>query len=125
MFQRLRDTSLSLRLTALYVAILAAVLAVLGFVLYSQVQNFLLNDTRDRITAGAQQAIMRVPKNGRDQRNTLPDIGRLIGITSELSSRDTVARIFTADGTILVGGQSIPEQPEPPACSPADLQRAI
>ncbi len=126
MFKHLRDTPLSLRLTALYVAILATVLAVLGFVLYNQVESFLLKDTRDRLTAGAQQAIMRVPpKNGREQRSSTLDFGRLGGITGELTSRDTVARILAADGTVLVGGQTIPEQPAPPDCAPADLQRAV
>ena len=128
MGHRLRDTPLSLRLTAFYVAILATVLAVFGFVLYNQVENFLLDNARDRITSGAQQAIARSANMGnvrREPRGPSPDIGRLVGITGELSSRDTVARILTADGTILAGGQAFPEQPAPPTCSPDDLRRAL
>ena len=40
-----RDISLSWRLTALYVAILAVVLTALGVVLYVRVEHFLLGDT--------------------------------------------------------------------------------
>ena len=55
----MRDTPLSLRLTALYVAILITVLGILGGVIYVQVENFLLNDVRDRNLTGARNAINR------------------------------------------------------------------
>jgi len=55
----LRDTPLSLRLTALYVAILIAVLGSLGGVIYVQVESFLLRDIRDRNLIGARNAIDR------------------------------------------------------------------
>ena len=130
MWRRLqRDTPLSLRLTALYVAILATVLVVLGFTLYARVEEFLIRDTRDRLTVGAQQAINR-PKGGGGNRppynaNSSIDINRLSGITSELTSRDTVARIIAADGTVLAGGQSYATQPKPPECTPAEIERAV
>src|SRR5687767_12623851 len=100
MWRRLqRDTPLSLRLTALYVAILATVLVVLGFTLYAQVEDFLIRDTRDRLTVGAEQAINRPKGGGGGSRppysnGSSIDINRLSGITSELTSRDTVARII-------------------------------
>ena len=55
----LRDTPLSLRLTALYVAILIAVLAILGGVIYFRVERFLLDDVGDRNLKGAMKAIDR------------------------------------------------------------------
>jgi len=68
MRQRIRDISLSWRLTALYVAILAAVLTSLGVVLYTQVQYFLTNDTASRLQASAR------PPGGPPQRRG-PDNG--------------------------------------------------
>lgn len=55
----LRDTPLSLRLTALYVAILITVLGILGGVIYVQVESFLLRDVRERNLTGARNAINR------------------------------------------------------------------
>ena len=55
----LRDTPLSLRLTALYVAILITVLGILGGVIYVQVESFLLRDAAARNIAGAKNAIDR------------------------------------------------------------------
>jgi two-component system OmpR family sensor kinase len=124
MMRRLRDMPLSLRLTALYVAILATVLAVLGFVLYTQVEDFLIRDTRDRLVAGAEAAIKRPPPN-RGRGGPAIEFNQLSNVTRELSSNVTVARIFGPDCTILAGGQDYEDQPNPPACSAADLQRTI
>jgi two-component system OmpR family sensor kinase len=125
MLRRLRrDTPLSLRLTVLYVAILATVLAVLGFVLYGQVQDFLIRDTRDRLVASAADAIVRRPPS-RNRPNSGPDSQQLVIVARDLTSNDTVARIFNANGEVLAGGQDYAGQPNPPACSAADLQRTI
>jgi len=56
----LRDTPLSLRLTALYVAILIAVLGILGSVIYVQVESSLLHDVRERNVNGAMKTIDRL-----------------------------------------------------------------
>lgn len=116
-----RDTPLSWRLTGLYVAILATVLAVLGVVLYVQIERFLLNDTAKRLVDGARPAITRsfAPRRGNEPPQ---DLSRLMG---ELSSRDTVARLIAADGTIISATQVYPEQPESPAPTPDELQRAF
>jgi hypothetical protein len=55
----MRDTPLSLRLTALYVAILIIVLGILGGVIYVQVESFLLRDVQERNLTGARNAVNR------------------------------------------------------------------
>src|SRR5689334_25159149 len=100
-----RDISLSWRLTALYVAILAVVLTALGVVLYVRVEQFLLDDTAGRLQAAAHSSVARAasfrrgPGGQENPGGPSPDIGRLNGLTGELSSRDTVARVISADGT--------------------------
>src|SRR5260221_6627897 len=105
MMRRLRDISLSWRLTALYVTILAAVLATLGVVLYVQVENYLLQDTQNRLEDAARAAMMHSDRGGGPQRGPGSpgyDLnGRLVMLTAELTSRDTVARVLAPDGTIL------------------------
>src|SRR5690349_1434461 len=124
MIRRLRDMPLSLRLTALYVAILATVLAVLGFVLYSRVEDFLIRDTRDRLVASAEEAIVRRPPN-RNRPTPGPAYDQLVVVARDLTSDDTVARIFSANGDVLAGGQEYANQPNPPVCSAVDLQQTI
>ena len=148
----MRDTPLSLRLTALYVAILITVLGILGGVIYVQVERFLLDDVRDRNLAGARNAITRAapfrrgtgfpnsaggvvpvygatpvsgagPLGGEGQST---DVSRLSGILMEVSSRETTAQIFGADCSLLaVTTQAIPDQPIPPPCDLTELQQSL
>ncbi len=151
----LRDTPLSLRLTALYVAILITVLGILGGVIYMQVERFLLDDVRERNLTGARNAINRPapfrrgngfpsttgggtlpvygatpvggggPTSGNGEGPTT-DVNRLGGILMEVSSRETTAQIFGTDCTLLaVATQAIPDQPTPPACDVAEVQQAL
>jgi two-component system OmpR family sensor kinase len=125
MGRRLRDLPLSLRLTALYVAILATVLAALGFAVYKQVQDFLIDDTHNRLVTAAREAIDRpLPNPGRGRGGAAPD-DRWDIWTRELSSRDTVARLIGQDGAILSDGKEYSYQLAPPECSAADLQRTV
>ena len=128
----LRDTPLSLRLTAVYVAILAAVLTALGVVIYAQVEDFLIRDTAQRLAQGARPAIMRAAGPGpRRGPGPPPDATRLVAdldagrLVTELSSRDTVARVIAPDGAVAAGEKVYPEQPNPPACDPEHLRQAL
>jgi two-component system OmpR family sensor kinase len=136
----LRDTPLSLRLTALYVAILIAVLGILGGAIYVQVERFLLDDVAARNLTGAKNAIDRVPlRRGGNSPGGGGGVGgpgnaegpgiepnRLSGIATEMSSRETTTQIFGADcGLLAVSAQPIPEQPTPPACDVAEVRRAL
>jgi len=115
MRQRIRDISLSWRLTALYVAILAAVLTSLGVVLYVQVQDFLIEDTASRLQASAK------PPGGPIQRRG-PDNGyegsRLAELAKNISASDTTVQIIGTDGTILATAMPYSGRPTAP---PADL----
>ena len=116
-------------------AILAVVLTALGVVLYVRVEHFLVADTVDRLEAAAHSSVARSvafrrgPGGQETPGSPSPDINRLNGLTGELSSRDTVARVVSADGTILATGQTFPDQPRRPyaarttcgACSPGTL----
>src|SRR4051794_36842342 len=129
MMRRLRDISLGWRLTALYVTILAVVLATLGVVLYVRVDDYLLNDTKSRLENAALAAISHADRPNEPRRGPggpSPDPGmRLTGLTQELTSRDTVARVLAPDGTVIATGPAIPDQPVPPDCAAADLQRTV
>src|SRR5215212_1278122 len=129
MVRRLRDISLSWRLAALYVTILVAVLATLGVVLYVRVENFLLDDTKNRLESAARAAIIHADRPNEPRRGpggSSPDPGvRLTGLTQELTSRDTVARVLAPDGTVIATGPAYPDQPVPPDCASADLQRTV
>jgi two-component system OmpR family sensor kinase len=124
-----RDISLSWRLTALYVAILAAVLVTLGIVLFARVEHFLIDDTKARLETSAKAAIMRAnrgndPRRGPGGPFPQADTDRLKNLTMELTSQETVARAFSSDGTLLAIGPAIEDQPVPPECAVGDLQRA-
>jgi two-component system OmpR family sensor kinase len=151
----MRDTPLSLRLTALYVAILIIVLGILGGVIYVQVESFLLRDVQERNLTGARNAVNRAapfrrgngfpgtvgggtipvygatPVNGGgptsgNGEGQATDVNRLSDILREVSSRETTAQIFGTDCTLLaVTTQAIPDQPIPPACDVAEVQRAL
>src|SRR5918997_6000398 len=118
MRRRLRDTPLSLRLTALYAAILAAVLTALGVAIFAQVERFVIDDTARRLEEGARPAIGRAFNPGpRRGGGPGPDLGRSAGspaldeLARELSSTGTAARVIAPDGTILAGARLLPEQP--------------
>ena len=121
MRRRLRDLPLSLRLTALYVAILAAVLGVLGFVLYSQVAGFVLRDTTDRLERAAASGIVREtgPRHDADD-----DTDNLRELLVGLASRDVAARVLAADGSVLANGAAFDGQPVPPDVSAEEMRRA-
>jgi hypothetical protein len=96
MRQRIRDISLSWRLTALYVAILAVVLMSLGVVLYTQVQDFLLKDTASRLQASARPPSGPAPRRGNDGGGY--ESLRLAELAKNISSRDTTVQIIDPDG---------------------------
>lgn len=119
MRQRIRDISLSWRLTALYVAILAAVLTSLGVVLYTQVQIFLLNDTANRLQASA-----RPPSGGpaphRDNEGGGYESPRLTELARNIASRDTTVQIISPKGVILATAAPYNGRPTAP---PVDLDK--
>ncbi|MFN8514494.1 MAG: response regulator transcription factor [Chloroflexia bacterium] len=114
--------ALSLRLTALYVAILTVVLATLGFALYAQVEAFMLRDAAARLERAAASAIVRAsgPRHGPDDGT---DAAR--NLLAELASRDVAARILATDGSVLASGATFYDQPVTPDVPAGALGQAV
>ena len=115
---RWRNLSLRVRLTLLYVGLLALLLALLGGALYWDFQNFLLESTATRLRAQAKPVI--------DTLTAVPDpLSQADVLARDLTSRDTTAIIIAPDGTILASGKTLPEEPAPPPPDPAYYERAL
>ncbi|HEY8597062.1 MAG TPA: ATP-binding protein [Thermomicrobiales bacterium] len=123
MRQRIRDISLSWRLTALYVAILAAVLTSLGVVLYAQVQDFLIKDTASRLQASAKPPGGPMPRRGNDGGGYEPL--RLAELAKNISSRDTTVQIIGPDGTILATAVPYNGRPTAPPADPNNVRLVL
>ena len=122
MRQRIRDISLSWRLTALYVAILAVVLTSLGVVLYTQVQDFLIKDTASRLQASARPPGGPIQRRGPD---TSFDAMRLAEMAKNISARDTTVQIIAPDGTILATAIPYSGRPTAPACDQNTIRQVL
>ncbi len=115
MYRRIRDISLSWRLTALYVTVLAVVLTILGVVLYTRVEDFLLRDTASRLQASAK------PPSGPNRRpddGNITDPARLADLAKNISSQDTTVQIISPDGTILATAIPYKGRPTAPTVDP-------
>ena len=115
---RWRNLSLRVRLTLLYVGLLALLLATLGGALYWDFQNFLLTSTATRLRAQAKPVIDALMTTG-DQRAQAQTLAR------NLTSRDTAALIIAPDGSVIASGKTLPEEPAPPPPDPAHYHRAL
>lgn len=127
--------SLPLKLTLLYVGLLALILGTLGTVLYLDNQRFLVDNLAARVRAQAKPIIARwlfgrgqpPPLLGRDQgprgRPRLEDIAA--GLARDLTSRDSGALILDRRGRVLARGKVLPEEPEPAPPDPAFYRRAL
>lgn len=129
-----RDAPLRWRLTAFYVALLVAILATLGVLLYAQLASFLWRDARVRLLADAAPAIARhlgKPPGPKGSAAGDPLAREARPLANELSTRDLAAVVLGRDGTVLASGQTLPdgqtlpEQLAPPAPTPDQLRRAL
>ncbi len=116
--KRWRNISLRVRLTLLYVGLLALLLAVLGGVLYWDFQNFLLESTATRLRAQAKPIIDEASAAAAPLENAQT-------LARDLTSRDTVALIIGPDGETVAVGKTLPEEPAPPPPDPAYDARAL
>lgn len=129
---------LRLRLTALYVALLAVLLVALGAAVYLDTRHFLLTTTAVRLRAQAKPIIdqwrgsLELDLTGAgDARPQLSSIltQRQRDIAAELAraltSRDTAAVILDGHGRYLADGQALPEEPAAAEPQPAYIARAL
>jgi two-component system OmpR family sensor kinase len=109
--------SLSLRLTLLYVGLLALLLVALGLMLYLDTRQFVVDSTAVRLRAQAKPVIERwlaAPRTAPPLVDVASDLAR------SLTSRDTAAVIVDAGGTVLADGRRLPEEP---VAAPIDRER--
>lgn len=105
--------SFKLRLTALYVGLLAFLLISLGVAIYLDTRHFLLNSTAVRLRAQAKPIIDRWRGERRIDDLTLSQNTAAQDLARVLTSRDTVAVILDRTGRFLAHGQTLAEEPAP------------
>ncbi len=136
--ERWEDLPLQLRLTLAYILLLAFLFSLLGGILYWQSYRFLMEETAARLRAQAKPVIeawlyTQTPPDGEPP--ALPaelhpaDAERLAEIAPALAraltSRETVAVLFDAQGHRLADGRRLPEEPTPPAVPASLLEDAL
>ncbi len=119
-----RKLSLRIRLTLLYAALLALMLAILGATFFIDTRNLLIENTASHIRARAKPIVERwlynggFPKSPGSSAISVPDLGHLKRIAKrlarDLTSKDTVAIVIDKKGHILANGKLLPEEPSPP-----------
>ena len=136
------NLSLRLRLTLLYVGLLALLLCVLSGTLYWDTQRFLLDSTVTRLRAQAKPVIerwtdaelrpMRPPLEplpsapAPPSPPTSPGLSdTAVGMARDLTSRDAVALILDHEGQVIANGKTLPEEPSPPAPDTVYYARAL
>ncbi|HEY0070774.1 MAG TPA: ATP-binding protein [Chloroflexia bacterium] len=110
------NVPVGLQLSAIYALLLAAVLTLLGFALYAQLDNFLIQNTRDRLERTTRTTLQQFfpPRERRPERSldTLAD-----SLVHGLSSPDVAVAVLNDKGETL--SSSVPpaggEQPYIPA----------
>ena len=124
--KRWRSLSLRLRLTILYVGLLALLLGLFAGALYWDFSHFLTSSTAARLRAQAKPII-----DAQTERLASPDLtspenaAQAQTLARDLTSRDTVAVIIDPSGQIIASGKALPEEPSPPPPDPARLAQAL
>jgi two-component system OmpR family sensor kinase len=100
-----------LQLSALYTLLLVTILALLGWGLYAQLDQFLVQNTADRVERAAKSVIGRVPSyehgegRGRGGRSD-PTISTVGFLVRELSAPDVAVAVLDRQGTVLSATQA-------------------
>ncbi len=138
---RWNNLSLQVRLTLLYVGLLASLLCPLGGILYLDTRRFLYASTALRLRAQAKPVIERwlasgIPSETSPTSPTLPvaapstrQLQELTtiaaGLARALTSRDTTALVLDGDARVLANGRLLPEEPIPAPPDPTYTTRAL
>jgi len=133
--KRWRDRSLRLRLTLLYVALLAILLGSLGIALYLDTQQFLINNTAARMRGQVAPTLERLstPSGlggpggppGRPGAFGTQLAPRASELATALTARETVAVIIGADGATLASGVGAGATPPAPMPDSAQIAAAL
>ncbi len=130
-----RGQTLRVKLTMLYVGLLAAILLILGTILYLDNQRFLVNSLATRMRAQAKPTIEHwlfidntAPPllGGQSHKTPPPDLERIAPfLARDLTSRHTGALVLDTEGKVLARGKRLPEEPDSPPPVPAYYRKAL
>ncbi|HEX8597867.1 MAG TPA: ATP-binding protein [Chloroflexia bacterium] len=119
------NVPVGLQLSAIYALLLAAVLTLLGFALYAQLDSFLIQNTRERLERTTRTSLEQLfpPRDRRPPRSVDMVADSLV---RGLSSTDVAVAVLDEQGRAISAGQS-PTGGEPPYVPPlaADWQDRI
>lgn len=125
----LLSLSLRLRLTLLYVGLLALLLIGFGTFLYYDTSQFLVNTTAVRVRAQAKPVIERwlVGDTAADSQDgvSLYFVTFAQSLSWDLTSADTVAVILDGSGEQVAQGKRLMEEPDPVLPDPDAIARAL
>jgi two-component system, OmpR family, sensor kinase len=117
----LSGVSIRWKLTAAYVALVTAIVLVLGLALYRGLESFLLEDVATRTAAAVDKVVTReltrqplsrdpeaTPRPIRNpRRGDIRRLGR--DLVSEISGRDTAVIVMWPDGSVLQASDPVPD----------------
>jgi two-component system OmpR family sensor kinase len=132
----LAGISIRWKLTIAYVALVTAVVAILGFALYRGLESFLLDDVGARTTTSVQRIATReltrlplsrdpeaTPRPIRNPRRT--DVRRVArNLVAEISGRDTSVMVMWPDGSTIAGSSPVPDVPPWPVATTEEIEAA-
>ena len=124
--KRWRSLPLRLRLTILYVGLLALLLGLFAGVLYWDFAHYLVDSTVTRLRAQAKPIIESQTGSLASTDLASPEnSGPVQTLARDLTSRDTVALILDPAGQVIAVGKTLPEEPSPPPPDPTYAARAL
>jgi len=124
--------SLRLRLTLLFVGVLAILLSVMGWVFYQDARDLLVETTAAHLRARAKPIIehwlygkplLTTGKQGTPKHRPLKEIAPFLA--RDLTSRNTTALILDERGRRLADGKRLPEEPDSAPPVPRYVRQAL
>lgn len=110
------NVPVGLQLSVIYALLLAAVLTLLGFALYAQLDSFLIQNTRERLERTTSTTLQQLfPQRDRRPPRTLESVTE--SLVRGLTSADVVVAVLDDHGHILSSSQS-PAGGDPPYIPP-------
>jgi signal transduction histidine kinase len=132
----LSGISIRWRLTVMYVILVTTIVAVLGALLYSGLEDFVTDDASRRVAAEVNRIAVRDIDRARPARPNDPsgatprpvgqgEIARFArNLVTELSGRDTSVLVTWPDGTFIAASVPVPDVPAWPLPSGVELAAA-
>ena len=124
------NLSLRLKITILYIGLLALILSIIGMTFFIDTKNLLIMTTASDLRARAKPIIEHWIYQSKDERyyknlnlDYLLDISK--SLARDLTSRDTVALILDKNGKTIANGRRLQEEPVPPPPDSFYYSRAL